>query len=144
MPRRSKKDVAEAAAREPAAAAPDAVPGPVPTTVTLPPVDAVVATTTTSRRASKKPAGLPAPAAPAPGAVATTAATATAPPSRPTRHASRLPAPIQFPLVVVLSFAISSLGYSILDGWSGGGLAGASSRSLDAWSDVALLAGWRM
>lgn len=56
---------------------------------------------------------------------------------------SHLPTVLQFPLVTVLSFSISSLCYSFLSEWSRGELAGIS-KSLDTWGEVAILAGWRM
>lgn len=59
------------------------------------------------------------------------------------RQRSHLPAPLQFPLVTVLSFSISSLCYSFLSEWSRGELAGIS-KSLDTWAEVSILAGWRM
>ncbi|OBR14171.1 hypothetical protein CH63R_02897 [Colletotrichum higginsianum IMI 349063] len=59
------------------------------------------------------------------------------------RQRSHLPTVLQFPLVTVLSFSISSLCYSFLSEWSRGELAGIS-KSLDTWSDVATLAGWRI
>jgi hypothetical protein len=50
---------------------------------------------------------------------------------------------IQFPLIVVLSFSISSLAYSLLSEWNKGEL-GSVSKSLDTWEEVAILASWRM
>lgn len=61
----------------------------------------------------------------------------------PRRQRSHLPTALQFPLVAVLSFSISSLCYSFLSEWSRGELAGIS-KSLDTWGEVATLAGWRM
>ncbi|CAM1505416.1 Fc.00g110530.m01.CDS01 [Cosmosporella sp. VM-42] len=59
------------------------------------------------------------------------------------RHRSTLPAPAKFPLVVVLSFAMSSLGYSLLGEVTKGELAGVS-RSQDTWVEVGVLSGWRV
>ncbi|KAF6813698.1 hypothetical protein CMUS01_12777 [Colletotrichum musicola] len=59
------------------------------------------------------------------------------------RQRSHLPTVLQFPLVTVLSFSISSLCYSFLSEWSRGELAGIS-KSLDTWGEVAILAGWRI
>ncbi|OLN94006.1 hypothetical protein CCHL11_03372 [Colletotrichum chlorophyti] len=59
------------------------------------------------------------------------------------RQRSHLPTALQFPLVTVLSFSISSLCYSFLSEWSRGELAGIS-KNLDTWTDVAILAGWRI
>ncbi|KAL0931866.1 uncharacterized protein CTRU02_212819 [Colletotrichum truncatum] len=56
---------------------------------------------------------------------------------------SHLPTALQFPLVTVLSFSISSLCYSFLSEWSRGELAGIS-KSLDTWGEVTALAGWRI
>ncbi|GKT80927.1 hypothetical protein ColTof4_13350 [Colletotrichum tofieldiae] len=61
----------------------------------------------------------------------------------PRRQRSHLPTALQFPLVTVLSFSISSLCYSFLSEWSRGELAGIS-KSLDTWGEVATLAGWRI
>lgn len=61
----------------------------------------------------------------------------------PRKQRSHLPKALQFPLVTVLSFSISSLCYSFLSEWSRGELAGIS-KSLDTWGEVATLAGWRM
>lgn len=55
----------------------------------------------------------------------------------------RLPVAAQFPLVATLSFAMASLGYSLLGEVSKGELASVS-RSQDTWSEVAVLAGWRL
>ncbi|OHE94652.1 hypothetical protein CORC01_10053 [Colletotrichum orchidophilum] len=61
----------------------------------------------------------------------------------PRKQRSHLPTAVQFPLVTVLSFSISSLCYSFLSEWSRGELAGIS-KSLDTWGEVATLAGWRV
>ncbi|KAI8243525.1 hypothetical protein K4K57_005276 [Colletotrichum sp. SAR 10_99] len=61
----------------------------------------------------------------------------------PRRQRSHLPTALQFPLVAVLSFSISSLCYSFLSEWSRGELAGIS-KNLDTWGEVATLAGWRI
>lgn len=56
---------------------------------------------------------------------------------------SKLPAAAQFPLVIILSFSISSLGYILLNKLSGGELSDVG-KTLDTWSEVGVLAGWRM
>ena len=60
----------------------------------------------------------------------------------PKRRASRLPAAAHFPLVVVLSFALTSLGYSAINQSTRGELA-SFARRLDNL-DVAVTAGWSM
>ncbi|KAK7923310.1 hypothetical protein PG985_007381 [Apiospora marii] len=60
-----------------------------------------------------------------------------------TRRESKLPKALQFPLVVILSLAFSSVGYSLVYPWTKGVLA-QHARVLDSWSEVALLTGWRM
>lgn len=60
-----------------------------------------------------------------------------------TRRKSKMPSPLQFPLVVLLSLAFSSVGYSLVYPWTKGVLA-EHARVLDSWSEVALLTGWRM
>ena len=57
--------------------------------------------------------------------------------------ASRLPPGVQFPLVVVLSLSMASLGYSLLSDRTDGELASVS-RSLDDWAELATVAGWRV
>jgi hypothetical protein len=54
-----------------------------------------------------------------------------------------IPDQAQFPLAVATSFAMASLGYSLLGELTGGQLA-AISRSQDTWGEVTLLAGWRV
>lgn len=54
-----------------------------------------------------------------------------------------IPQQAQFPLAVATSFAMASLGYSLLGELTGGELA-AFSRSQDTWAEVLLLAGWRV
>ncbi|KAL2693799.1 hypothetical protein Neosp_000362 [[Neocosmospora] mangrovei] len=54
-----------------------------------------------------------------------------------------IPDKAQFPLAVATSFAMASLGYSLLGELTGGQLA-AISRSQDTWGEVTLLAGWRV
>ncbi|ROT35689.1 hypothetical protein SODALDRAFT_328066 [Sodiomyces alkalinus F11] len=66
-------------------------------------------------------------------------ATAMSRPGRP----SKLPIAVQFPLVTILSFSISSLGYSFLNEWSGGELANVG-KTLNTWEEVGALAGWRI
>lgn len=56
---------------------------------------------------------------------------------------TKLPTPLQFPIVAVLSLVLSSLGYAFLGAVTGGDLA-AVARSTDDWRDVAVLTGWRM
>jgi len=60
-----------------------------------------------------------------------------------TRRTRRLPMPVRFPLVVVLSFAISALSYSLLGELTNGELAEVS-KSLDSWAEVSMITGWRM
>lgn len=55
----------------------------------------------------------------------------------------KLPPAAQFPLAAALSFAMASLGYSLLGEMTKGELA-AVSRSQDTWGEVAILAGWRL
>lgn len=55
----------------------------------------------------------------------------------------KLPAWAQFPLAATLSFALASLGYSLLGEVTKGELASVS-RSQDTWTEVAILAGWRL
>lgn len=61
----------------------------------------------------------------------------------PKRAASRLPASLQFPLVLILSVSFSALGYSTLNQWTGAGLS-AISRPVEARGEVALLSTWRI
>jgi hypothetical protein len=60
----------------------------------------------------------------------------------PKRRASRLPTAAHFPLVVVLSFALTSLGYSTINQSTSGELA-SFARHLST-VDVAFTAGWSM
>lgn len=73
-----------------------------------------------------------------PAAAAAAAATSTS-----GQRASKLPLPLQFPLVAILSFSISSLGYSFLNEYSKGELA-TIARSLQSSQEVAILASWRL
>jgi hypothetical protein len=57
-------------------------------------------------------------------------------------HASKLPRPIQFPLVVILSLSSSALLYSLAAEYTAGELA-AVSRSLNEWWEIGVLVGWR-
>jgi len=57
-------------------------------------------------------------------------------------RASKLPAFLRFPLLVLLSLTISSLLYSFVAGYTEGDLASVS-RSLDQWYEVGALVGWR-
>ncbi|MCJ1366581.1 hypothetical protein MMC16_005710 [Acarospora aff. strigata] len=56
--------------------------------------------------------------------------------------ASKLPAALRFPLLVTLSLSLSSLLYSFSSDYTAGDLATVS-RSLNKWSEVAELIGWR-
>jgi len=56
---------------------------------------------------------------------------------------SKLPAAIQFPLLTLISFSISSLLFSFLNEWTGSELANVA-KSLDTWTEVGILASWRM
>ncbi|XXG96630.1 hypothetical protein Hte_002918 [Hypoxylon texense] len=56
---------------------------------------------------------------------------------------SKLPKLIQFPLVAILSLALSQLGYSLTWAHTKGALA-AHARLLDTWTDVGLVVGWRL
>lgn len=55
---------------------------------------------------------------------------------------SKLPAAMRFPLLVMLSLSLSSLLYSFSSDYMAGDLATVS-RSLNKWSEVAELIGWR-
>jgi hypothetical protein len=57
-------------------------------------------------------------------------------------RASKLPRPIQFPLVVILSLSSSALLYSFAAEYTSGELA-TISRILDKWWEVGALVGWR-
>jgi hypothetical protein len=59
-----------------------------------------------------------------------------------TLRASKLPRPIQFPLVVILSLSSSALLYSFTAEYTAGELA-TISRSLNEWWEVGALVGWR-
>lgn len=61
----------------------------------------------------------------------------------PNRRASRLPASLQFPLIVLLSFSISSVGYSFLNESTLGELA-TITKAPESSFDVTILALWRM
>ncbi|KAF7551504.1 hypothetical protein G7046_g7708 [Stylonectria norvegica] len=56
---------------------------------------------------------------------------------------STVPVALQFPLAVVLSFAVAGVGYSGLSEVTKGELAGVS-RSQDTWGEMGVLAGWRV
>ena len=56
---------------------------------------------------------------------------------------SEMPLALQFPQMVALSLALSSLGYSLLARAAPGELVG-TWKALDTWGDVALFTGWRM
>ena len=66
-----------------------------------------------------------------------------APPPSPTGRGSKIPQALQFPLVVVLSFAVSSLGYQATYPWTKAVLAN-HARMLDSLTEVALLTGWKV
>ena len=57
-------------------------------------------------------------------------------------QASKLPAFLRFPLLVLLSLTISTLLYSFVAEYTEGDLARVS-RSLDQWHEVGVLVGWR-
>jgi hypothetical protein len=57
-------------------------------------------------------------------------------------RASKLPAPVRFPLLVILSLSISSLLYSFVAEYTAGELASVS-RSLNEWWEVGVLVGWK-
>lgn len=56
---------------------------------------------------------------------------------------SKLPKLIQFPLVAILSLALSQLGYSLTWAYTKGALT-AHARLLNTWTDVGLVVGWRL
>ncbi|KAH8673625.1 hypothetical protein BX600DRAFT_508869 [Xylariales sp. PMI_506] len=64
-------------------------------------------------------------------------------PSHPQNRGSRLPPIIQFPLIVTLSLALSSLGFSLAHPWTKGVLA-TYARSLESWEEYGVLIGWRV
>jgi len=55
---------------------------------------------------------------------------------------TKLPAALRFPLLVTLSLSLSSLFYSLSSDYTAGDLATVS-RSLNKWSEVGELIGWR-
>ena len=57
-------------------------------------------------------------------------------------RASKLPAFLRFPLLVLLSFTLSSLLYSFAAEYMEGDLASVS-RRLDMWWEVGAMVGWR-
>lgn len=57
-------------------------------------------------------------------------------------RASKLPAPLRFPLLVILSLSLSSLLYSFAAEYTAGELASVS-RSLNEWWEVGALVGWK-
>lgn len=59
------------------------------------------------------------------------------------RKASKLPVPLQFPLVTILSLSLSAVGYSLTHQWTKSVIA-THARVLDSWVDVGVLTGWRM
>lgn len=61
----------------------------------------------------------------------------------PNRRASRLPASLQFPLIVLLSFSFASLGYSFLNESTRGELS-AITKPPESSFEVTILALWRM
>ncbi|KAI0002830.1 hypothetical protein F4779DRAFT_113912 [Xylariaceae sp. FL0662B] len=56
---------------------------------------------------------------------------------------SKLPKPLQFPLVLLLSLALSALGFELTRPWTKGQLT-AHVRLLRTWSEVLLVTGWRI
>lgn len=56
---------------------------------------------------------------------------------------SKLPTVFQFPLVAVLSLALSQLGYTLTWAHSKGALA-AHARLLSSWTDLGVIVGWRL
>lgn len=56
---------------------------------------------------------------------------------------SKISPVLQFPFAATLSFAMASLGYSLLGELTKGELASVS-RSQDTWGEVGVLAGWRL
>ncbi|KAI1500694.1 hypothetical protein F5X99DRAFT_228968 [Biscogniauxia marginata] len=56
---------------------------------------------------------------------------------------SRLPTPIQFPLVAILSLSLSALGYSLAWPYTKGVLA-EHLRVLDTWQEISVVTGWRI
>ncbi|KAI0816790.1 hypothetical protein GGR55DRAFT_253876 [Xylaria sp. FL0064] len=56
---------------------------------------------------------------------------------------SKLPTPIQFPLVAILNLAISELGYSLLWPYTQGALS-THARLLGTWAEVGAVTGWRL
>lgn len=61
----------------------------------------------------------------------------------PSRRASQLPAWVQFPLIVLLSFSLSSVGYSFLNESTRGELA-TITRAPESSFELAILSLWRM
>lgn len=61
----------------------------------------------------------------------------------PDGNGPKIPQALQFPLVVVLSFLVSSLGYQATYPWTKAVLAD-HARMLDSLTEVALLTGWKM
>ncbi|ETS79821.1 hypothetical protein PFICI_07350 [Pestalotiopsis fici W106-1] len=55
---------------------------------------------------------------------------------------SKIPTLIQFPLVIILSLAVSSVGYSVTYPFTKAAIA-VHARSLDTWGEYAALMGWR-
>lgn len=55
---------------------------------------------------------------------------------------SKIPTLIQFPLVIILSLAVSSVGYSLTYPFTKAAIA-VHARSLDTWGEYAALMGWR-
>ncbi|KAK7941191.1 uncharacterized protein PG986_013578 [Apiospora aurea] len=93
---------------------------------------------------SEEPESSPAPSSPNAVAVTKKDSPAPAPTTEmTTRRGSKLPKHVQFPLVVILSLAFSSVGYSLVYPWTKGVLA-EHARVLDSWNEVALLTGWRI
>ena len=65
------------------------------------------------------------------------------PPPAPSGSGPKVPPALQFPLVVILSFLVSSLGYQATYPWTKAVLAN-HARMLDSLTEVALLTGWKV
>lgn len=60
-----------------------------------------------------------------------------------TQRKSALPVLLQFPIVAILSFCISSLGYSFINEFSHGELANVM-RTLDTSREIGIMVAWRL
>lgn len=61
----------------------------------------------------------------------------------PNGNGPKIPQALQFPLVVVMSFTLSALGYQATYSWTKAVLAD-HARMLDSLTEVALLTGWKV